>query len=218
MRRETTAMHSIHNMCASLNLEQDAILHKSKLLLKVYRDVVWASLRDADTLYKEASDFYGGELSAALAYLSDFAPSEKKREFEERVSGLFETKWMIGLISAAMERVKEYHAKGGLYHEILSKCYLTAQAYSETDILSMLNIERSVFYERKREAVSLFGIAMWGFTIPKLRGILKDGNNGNKNIPIFFLETSDLAEKSRLFPDKRTDKTRTDFQLSRCYD
>ena len=195
MRKTTTSMHNIRQMCDNLNLKHETVLHKSKMLLSVYRDIVWISTRKADTLYEESSESYGCELSTALTYLSDFAPDEDRKAFESRVSGLFETKWMIGLIDAAMERVKAYHTGGKLYFEILSKCYLAEQFPSESEMLNLLNIERSVFYERKKEAVSLFGIAMWGFAIPELRGIFQDDNT---DMPVFFLRR---PTESRLNPD-----------------
>jgi len=177
----------MRHMCNCLHVEQDSILHKAKMLLCVYHDVIWVSLRKADTLREEAA-LYGNELNVALAYLSDFAPYEKKREFEERVSGLFETKWMIGLIDTAMKRVKEYHTNGASYYEILAKCYLSSKPLSESEILEQLNIERSIFYERKKEAVLLFGIAMWGFAIPALRGTFASWHD---SVPGFFLEVPD---------------------------
>ena len=41
-------------------------------------------------------------------------------------------------------------------------------------MLSVLNMERSRFYYRKKEGIMIFGISMWGVSIPKLRSYLRD--------------------------------------------
>lgn len=79
---------------------------------------------------------------------------------------------MIDLIDKAMSKVYDYYNNGQLYHEILSKSYLTAFRYTESELLEILNLERSTFYDRKKEAVMLLGIALWGYAIPVFRGIL----------------------------------------------
>ena len=42
----------------------------------------------------------------------------------------------------------------------------------------MLNLERSFLYERKREAVMLLGVALWGFAIPEFKNIFKENKEG----------------------------------------
>ncbi len=116
-------------------------------------------------------------------------------EFERRVCNLFENKWMIDLIDKAMSKVYEYYNNGRLYHEILSKSYLTAFRYTESELLEILNLERSTFYDRKKEAVMLLGIALWGYAIPVFRGIF-DVEGDESEIPEFFTNT----EKSDLCP------------------
>lgn len=93
--------------------------------------------------------------------------------------------------------VDEYYNNGRLYYEILSKSYLTAFRYTESELLEILNLERSTFYDRKKEAVMLLGIALWGYAIPVFRGIF-DVEGDESEIPEFFTGT----EKSDLCPTK----------------
>lgn len=186
-RNNTKAIKSIQRMYEQMNLDSNEILHKTKLLLSVYRDVVWATLRDAEGV-KEDIYYYGDELTNALAYLEEFASDTERSEFEERVSSLFENKWMIDLIDKAMSRVYDYYNNGKLYHEILSKCYLTAFKYTESEILELLNIERSTFYDRKKEAILLLGVSLWGYAIPMFKGIFAGPVECEyEEIPDFFL-------------------------------
>jgi len=170
MRRETRAMKNIKQMCGGLALCPDDVLHKSTLVMKIYRDVVWLTTRRADSMREETAAYsQGQELDAALTYLAEFAPTERKQDFEAKVTSLFETKWMVDLIDTAMMRVYEYPSNGKLYFDILSKSYMTAFHYSESELLEEFCLERSTFYDRKREAIMLLGVALWGFAIPEIK-------------------------------------------------
>lgn len=185
-RKDTKAVKSINRMYEQMNLDSSEILHKTKLLLGVYRDVVWATLYEADAVHEDIY-YFGSELNDALVYLEEFAPDTEKAEFEAKVSSLFENKWMIDLIDKAMTRVYDYHNNGRLYHEILSKCYLTAFRYTENEVLELLNLERSTFYDRKKEAILLLGISLWGYAIPMFKGIFTVPDDWDNNeIPDFY--------------------------------
>ena len=172
MRRETRAMTNIKRMCGGLTLCPEDVLHKSTLVMRVYRDVVWLTARGADMLREETSSYAEDRaLDTALAYLTEFAPTEKKQDFEAKVTSLFETKWLVDLIDTAMLRVYDYPVNGRLYFDILSRSYMTAFSYSELELLEEFNLERSTFYERKREATMLLGVALWGFAIPEVKHI-----------------------------------------------
>ena len=186
-RNNTRAAKNIAKMYEQLGLTQDDIFHKTKLLLSIYRDVVWATLSDCRCVNAEIN-YYGDDLNDALIYLEEFAPDIERSEFEHRVCNLFENKWMIDLIDKAMRKVYDYYNNGRLYHEILSKSYLTAFRYTESELLEILNLERSTFYDRKKEAVMLLGIALWGYAIPAFRGIF-DVEGDESEIPEFFTST-----------------------------
>ena len=158
-RNNTKSVKNIAKMYEQLGLVQDDIFHKTKLLLSTYRDVVWATLSDCNCINEEIY-YYGDDLTDALVYLEEFAPDIKRSEFERRVCNLFENKWMIDLIDKAMSKVYDYYNNGRLYHEILSKSYLTAFRYTESELLEILNLERSTFYDRKKEAIMVLGIAL----------------------------------------------------------
>ena len=96
-----------------------------------------------------------------------------KWRFEERIRSLFETKWIIELVDMAMLKIREYPDKGALYCEIISKAYLNRFKYRESEMLEVLNMERSTYYDRKKEAILLFGLSLWGTAIPKLKDFLE---------------------------------------------
>lgn len=186
-RKDTIAAKAIRKMYEQLHLDREDIFCKTKMLLSVYRDVVWITLNKSEELNKGLV-YYGDDLNRALVYLEQFASDINRQEFESRVCNLFENKWMVDLIDTAMTKIYEYHNNGKLYHEILSKSYLTAFHYTENELLELLNMERSTFYDRKKEAIMLLGISLWGYTIPYFKGIFEiEGDDICGEIPDFFV-------------------------------
>ena len=64
-RKDTLAAKSIRKMYEQLNLNQSDIFSKTKLLLSVYRDVVWITLRESARVNEELV-YYGEELDSCL--------------------------------------------------------------------------------------------------------------------------------------------------------
>ena len=59
--------------------------------------------------------------------------------------------------------------------------------YTESELLDLLNMERSTFYDRKREAILLLGVSLWGYAIPCFKGIFNmKGADESDDIPDFF--------------------------------
>ncbi|MGE9875590.1 hypothetical protein ACQQ9V_06680 [Hornefia butyriciproducens] len=61
------------------------------------------------------------------------------------------------------------------YAHILSMYYLGKFQYTEAEMMEELNLERSSYYRRKKEAVIVFGLAIWGGSIDDLRQIMLGG-------------------------------------------
>ena len=73
-----------------------------------------------------------------------------------------------------MLRVRDYPCRGDLYCEILSKCYLARFKYRESECWKCWAWREQPFMTRKKEAILLFGLSLWGGSIPKLRHFLVD--------------------------------------------
>lgn len=182
-RKNTQALNSIQRICQIQKLEMADVYAKAKLLLSIYRDVCWSAAIRAEELEDNLIYYCSGQLSDALLYLETFVPEEKKVQFEERVQALFETKWMIELVDSAMIKVKEFPYNGEMYFEIISRCYLDKFRYTESDLLSLLSIERSSFYDRKKEAIYVFGISLWGDALPKMMKFMDEIAEEIKQMP-----------------------------------
>ena len=171
-RRNTGAWNNICSLCEMDNIDGKQLYEKAKMLLGIYRRVCWSTIGRADTVAEEICYYCGSDLDGALLYLEEFAPEKEKEQFESRIKTLFETRWMVELVDSAMLKVHDFPENGQLYHEIISKCFLTKFRYSENELLEILNLERSRFYDRKKEAIMVFGLSLWGSSIPKLKSFL----------------------------------------------
>ena len=141
-------------MYDGMSLDEEQVYHKAKLLLDIYRDVVWKTVQEVNFVREVCESYCSQNLNVALTYLEDFAPTEQKETFINRISCIFETSWIIELIDTALLKIYEYHTNGKLYHEILSKCYVNSVAMNEQELLECLSMERTSFYMRKKKPLS----------------------------------------------------------------
>ena len=116
----------------------------------------------------------------AKALMPDHEDSEERhpiRSEEDR-------KAAVEIVDAAMVKVHEFPLNGELYSEILSMYYLSKLQYSEMEMMDQLRLERSSYYRRKKEAVTVFGLAMWGGSIEDFRKVM----NGPQQVSMFDQE------------------------------
>lgn len=193
--RKTKTLLQIEQLYQEQRLDVLPIYERSKALLEVYRNVVWSLKNSADYMICETQVTYGKDLDEALIYLSTFAPEFKRQDFESRVSHLFESKWLIELIDNALVKIRDYPEYGEVYSTILFECYLGKTKTKDVACMQILNLERSCFYQRKREAISLLGVSLWGFELPKVIKELRDPNletiyfeGAKTRIPVYTTE------------------------------
>jgi ArpU family phage transcriptional regulator len=100
----------------------------------------------------------GAGISAALLYLSDLAPHKERQDFEKRILMMFENKTIIDVLERTIEAIRKYPDYGEMYHAILKAYYFDEKRCSDVAIYEGIHLERTVYYQRKREAVLLFGL------------------------------------------------------------
>lgn len=173
-RRNTQALNSINRICNMQKLEPQTLYERAKMLLSIYRDVCWTATDRARDVEGELTCYCSGELEDALVYLEEFAPEAEKCKFEDTIASLFQTNWLVELVDQAMMKVKDFPYNGNLYFEILSMAYLHTFKYTESDMLEMLHLERSNFYDKKKEAILVFGLSLWNDALPKIRMFIQE--------------------------------------------
>lgn len=173
-RRKTYSMQTIEAMCASQDIEPEALFIKAKLLLGSYRRVCWASLGSCRLDNDDGYCICDDQIERALDYINAYPPNENRSVFERNLKTLFDSRWMVELVDSTMIQVKEFPDNGERYFEILSKYYLSKYKYCESELLEILQLERSAYYDRKKEAILAFGLALWGTVLPKIKLFLSE--------------------------------------------
>ena len=176
-RKDTAAWSIIHSNCKMLNMDEEGLRKRAMLLLKYYRRICWQTFDGAEDIRMEFEDFSSNGLDGALIYLESFAPDKEKDFFEMKIRRLFNSKWMIDLVDSAMRKVKDFPVGGEEYFEIISMKYLNRFNYTENEMLDALHMERSRYYDKKKEATMVFGLAFWGTAIPKYKRFLQAGGD-----------------------------------------
>lgn len=85
MRKESTTIQKCNSRLTALGLNSDAAFHRSKLILKIYRDVVWVLSERAEELQETAWIMGEQDIESGLCYLENFAPDIELQAFEEKV-------------------------------------------------------------------------------------------------------------------------------------
>ncbi len=152
--------------------------HNAKLLLKTYSSVVWENANNYQDLICEHSEIYGTPDYSGLEIMTQLGEEKKAKELKEKLMNVAENKIMLEVIEKALIHVKGYPYNGQLYYNIINKNFFMKYKYNETEMLKVLNISRTTYYRKRKEAIHLFGVSLWGFIIPSVMKKLE--NNGIK--------------------------------------
>ncbi|QRN84859.1 hypothetical protein JR334_07715 [Clostridia bacterium] len=186
MQRETKIQHRKLSSQTSKGVKQiresrkpdSRQYHKTKLLLLIYRTVVWR-IESAIYEVQDTADEYGGKrISELMDFLSleldEYDLAKDKEAVEERLMCIAETKQMIDIIDRALVHLKMHPKHGKIYHDIITKCYIDKQIMCDAAIMHDLNIAQTTYYRYKKQAIELMGIALWGYIIPPLKNHWKN--------------------------------------------
>jgi len=112
MRKESTTIQKCNSRLTALGLNSDAAFHRSKLILKIYRDVVWVLSERAEELQETAWIMGEQDIESGLCYLENFAPDIELQAFEEKVCCLVQNQMLVNIIDRALLRLKRYPDRG----------------------------------------------------------------------------------------------------------
>ena len=96
MRKESVTVQKCKKQMASLGFDSQLAYHRVKLILKIYRDVVWVLSERAEELHEYAWELGNRDADAGLCYLENFAPNIDLQEFEEKVCCVMESRMLVG--------------------------------------------------------------------------------------------------------------------------
>jgi hypothetical protein len=148
------------------SLEMAPTFQKTKVLLTVYRSAYWSLTEHFEELeaYTYASCADG---ESVVNYMLTFAPDKQLQIFTDRVQNAAKSRLILAMIRKAVKRLQAYPCDGELYYRILYYTYLCQEKYSVDAILDLLNMERSTYYRKKKEAITLIGYILFGRIVPE---------------------------------------------------
>lgn len=165
MAKESVIMRTMREDYQSLGLDIENTCKKTDMLLKIYRKVSWSTKESFDDLNEITyeSCMTGSEF---MCYLLNFAPDKELDVFESRAVSTMQTRVLVELIERAAVKLKDYPDNGSVYYSIIELKYLGYFRYTEGEILEQLNLERSNFYRKRKEAKMLMGYVLFGLIMP----------------------------------------------------
>lgn len=117
MRKESSTVQKCKRQMATLGFDSQLAYHRVKLILKIYRDVVWVLSERVEELHEYAWELGAQDADTGLIYLQSFAPDMDLQEFEERVCCVMENRMLVDVIDRALLRLKRYPDRGELYRQ-----------------------------------------------------------------------------------------------------
>ena len=85
----------------------------------------------------------------------------RAKSIDSMIFHVCRTDWILRVIKVVMDRVEMFPEFGKLYYVILQMAYFEKDKKSDQEILEKLNLERSTYYLRKKEAILLCGVLIW---------------------------------------------------------
>lgn len=165
MAKESLVMKTLKEDYVAMGLDIENTCKKTDMLLKIYRKVSWSTKESFDDLNEITYASCMTE-SEYLCYLLNFAPEKELDVFESRAVSTMQSRVLVELIERAAVKLKDYPESGEMYYSILDLKYLGYFRYTESEILEQLNLERSNFYRKRKEAKMLMGYVLFGLIMP----------------------------------------------------
>ena len=166
-RQESAAWRSICAFCTAHGFDPEIIGKKAKTLLTSYRNLSWI-INTSSCAVGIVRDKPHTNTNSILQYLNEFSANICRQQFESTVRSYSDIRCISALINNSLLKVRDFPIYGSSYYELLIKCFLSDFKLTEADLLLLLNMERSLFYSKKKEAITLFGCVLWGLELPGL--------------------------------------------------
>ena len=155
-----SAKQRIDGICKLYHIDREGAYKQGKFILETYQDLSWKTAQEANYVREDLMSYCSVDMDQALIYLLTFATDERRDFFESKIETLFSSHTMGAMIESAAAWVRDYPEEGRLYYNIIYHRYLCRNGLKESEILEILGIERTTYYKRKKEALTVFGVAI----------------------------------------------------------
>ena len=169
---------SLERLTRTLDLKKrcnDKYYHNAGRLLDLYKKVSWRLNQSLAEMEEECMQIGDVSLSQAIQELMQIDSDLDSLKLDERLESIMVSYQMVQIVNRALLMLKAYPDGGEEFFEIINRVYILQIPYSEQEMLDTLHIGRTTYYKRKKEAVAMLGVVLWGFVIPELKAA---GNHG----------------------------------------
>jgi hypothetical protein len=174
-RHDTVAWQRILALCTIYGVDMNIIKKKSKKILSLYSDLVVLRRENADEyalLYPAPPLDY----LKALDILDQLDPDQGKHDLSVIIVNYIKVEWFTELVEKTISKLRSC-PDGNLYAGVINQYFLTTFVQDDNTIAHELNVEYSRLYDRKREAMIMFGLCLWHYVIPRKRDdLIKDSD------------------------------------------
>ena len=133
--------------------------HNTKLLLKNYRDIVWA-METIPSDMKNELDIPLEELDQLLEKI-DIGLSLENKKMESRLRAIYKSRVMLSRLNEAIAILKDRPTDGALIYEVIYKTYIGPKPLSILDLIQDLGISNRRYYLLRNKGIDLISIKLW---------------------------------------------------------
>ena len=162
MARKTLMMQELENNLCALAIDPNQMIDATRHLLGLYGRLTWiAELGDSTGYNHDALD-------SALQLYDNLMGGGKAPELVSH-SG---AESLCDVMRQVLDIIARYPQNGPQYHYILKSAYFDPAPQPDVILMDNLHLERTTYYSRKREAVTLFATLLHTKYIPQLHQTL----------------------------------------------
>ena len=156
-RRGVVADVSIANEKA--RQAEQAMYHNTTLMLKYYRDIVWA-LECFPEQVAEELDRPLKDLDALLSTV-DTQLAMGNSKLERRLQNVKQSRILLDRINDALTVLRHKPGNGEMMYNIIYQTFIIPEKLSHADILYRLDISDRHYYRLRQQAINILSIRLW---------------------------------------------------------
>lgn len=162
MASSTQQLELIRQVCRVRRLDEHDTFMITRKLLEYFRSTLWIHNGAADVTRVIVTADGKRQVKEWYLALKELTKEEQiVASIDSAIFHVCRTAWITEVMNRVLKSVKEFNSFGELYHDILRLAYFDGKNMSDQGVSEELNLERSTYYRRKREAILLCGILLW---------------------------------------------------------
>lgn len=133
--------------------------HNTKLMLKYYRDIVWA----LECFPEQVAEELNRPLKDLDALLStvDTQLAMGNSKLEHRLQNIKQSRILLDRINDALTVLRQKPGNGEMMYHIIYQTFIVPDKLSHADILYRLGISDRHYYRLRQQAINILSIRLW---------------------------------------------------------